>query len=195
MQNANRYFRVLGIGLALTALVLAGTSTASASEIAGQVGDKKITVEDVDSRAMATNAAAYQALYDARRQALEELIRERLMELEAATRKISTEELLNKEVNQKIAPVTDAEIEAWYNANKGRVGNRTLDQVRESIRSFLAAQRAAEVSDAFFAGLKKKSGVKVSLQPPRVEIEIASTERFVGPADAVVTIVEYSDFQ
>jgi len=195
MLRIKRHLRVLGLGLALVALVLAGTRTTNASEVIGQVGDTKITVDDVDSRAMATSAAAYQALYDARRQALEELIQERLLEIEAAARKISTQELIDQEINQKVAPVTDAEIEAWYNANKARVGNRTLDSVQESVRSFLAAQRASDISSAFFAELKKKSAVKVSLQPPRIEIEIASNERVAGPADAVVTIVEYSDFQ
>ena len=38
-------------------------------------------------------------------------------------------------------------------------------------------------------------GARELLEPPRVEVAIASTDPAVGPDAAPVTIVEYSDYQ
>ena len=196
MRMMARCSGVVGCGLALAAtLFLTPTPMAAAGEVVGQVGDKKFTMDEVDAEAGKTSATIYQGLYDARRRALEQLIEDYLLEAEAAKRKISRDELVAAEIQQKVGTLTDEEIETWYHENKARVGNRTLDSIRDSIRSYLTAQRTGAARTEFFSGLKKEAGVKISLEPPRVEIALAANDPALGPADAVVTIVEYSDFQ
>jgi len=185
-----------GAGIALAALILMVALPALASaEVAGQVGDKKITLDEVDAKARRADAAVYQSLYDVRRKALDAMIENQLLEIEAAARKISVEELVKQEIDQKIVPVSEEDVEKWYNENKIRVGGRTLDSIRVQIRQYLAMQRTDEARSAFFDGLKKKTAVKIVLEPPRVEMVIAANDPYKGPKDAPVTIVEYSDFQ
>jgi protein-disulfide isomerase len=65
-----------------------------------------------------------------------------------------------------------------------------LSQVEQFLRQERAGQRRAE----FMAGLRAKAGVKVMLDAPRVTVA-AGDDPSKGPADAPVTIVEFSDFQ
>ena len=58
----------------------------------------------------------------------------------------------------------------------------------------LVRQRIAVRRAAFLKGLRAKAGVKVFLEPVRVEIA-PGFDRSLGPKDAPVTIVEFSDFQ
>jgi hypothetical protein len=168
---------------------------ASGAEIAARVGDRTITVQEVDEKAMAANVKAYQALYDARRSALEQIISDLLLEEEAAAKGISKDELVDQAITQKVEVVTDSDIEAFYNQNRSGLGGRTLDQMKEQIRQFLASQRVSQVRQEFFDQLKKKAEVRVSIEPPRAPVTVAANDPSLGPADAPVTIVEFSDFQ
>ena len=91
--------------------------------------------------------------------------------------------------------MTPEDAEKWYNENKSRVGNRTLESIQAQIVQFLTAQRNNETRSSYFDALKKKSAVKIALEPPRVDIVLAANDPYKGPKDAPVTIVEYSDFQ
>ena len=134
MRNHKTRTGLAGVGLALAAILLLGAVPAAASgEIAGQAGDKKFTMEEVDAKARAANAAVYQQLYDARRQALNSLIENHLLEIEAAARETTVEQLVATEIDAKIAKVTAQDVETWYNENKARVGGRTLDSIRTQI--------------------------------------------------------------
>jgi hypothetical protein len=163
--------------------------------VAARIGDKVITLDEVDQKAMAANMNAYQALYTARRQALEELIAEELLEKTAAARGISRDELVESEIDPKVKPVTDADIEAFYNQNRNRMGNRTLDQIRGQILTFLQNQYRFEARKDFLDQVKKDAGVRISLQPPRAEVRIAAHDPTKGSDKAKITIVEFSDFQ
>jgi hypothetical protein len=196
MQNNRQHRGHPGAGIALAAILLMASLPALASsDIAGQVGDRKFTIAEVDAKAEAANVQVYQALYDARRQALNAMIENQMLEMEAAARKISIEELVIQEIDSKIAKVTPEDAETWYNENKARVGNRSLVSIQVQIQQFLTAERSAEVRKAFFDTLKKKTAVKIALEPPRVDIVLAANDPYKGPKDAPVTIVEYSDFQ
>jgi hypothetical protein len=196
MRKQTTHVRPTAAALAWVALLVAApAATLASGEVVGQVGDKKITLEEVDARVKVNDPSVFQALYDARRQALNGMIENRLLEVEAAARKTSVEELIKTEIDSKVAPVTDEEVEAWYNENKARVGNRSLASIQTQIKQFLAMQRETEVRKTYFDGLKKKLAVKVRLEPPRADIVLAANDPYKGPKEAPVTIVEYSDFQ
>ncbi len=121
------------------------------------------------------------------------LIEERLLEREAERRQISVAELLSSEIDARVDPVTDAQVDAWYEQNKARV-RQPKETVAEQIRSFLWQQRADPLRRQLLAGLRQQYGVKILFEPPRVEIDTAGGPA-KGPEDAAVTVVEFSDFQ
>ena len=119
------------------------------SVIACRDPDKK-TLADVDGRVITARevetalgrplSQLHQQIYTLQRQKLDELIDERLLSEEAKKRGVSVETLTEQEVNAKILPVTDDEIETLYKANKARIPVE-LEKVREQIRNLLRDQR------------------------------------------------------
>ena len=131
--------------------------------------------------------------YDLKRKGLENVINQRLLRAEAEKRGISEEELLNQEVDSKIAEPTDAEIKAIYTSQKDRI-NRPLDQVSDQIGRQLKQAKVQQARQEYFRGLREQAGVQIYLLPPRVEVG-HDPSRVRGNLDAKITIVEFSDFQ
>jgi hypothetical protein len=163
--------------------------------IAAYVGGKPITMAELDAKALKTNMKLAQSLYDARQAALDDLIMERLLADEAAAQGISTDALLAKRLAEKAAPVTDAEVESFYNGNKARMGGKSLAEMSARIREHLVSQRQGAARKTVLRDLKKNANVRTVIEPPRAEIKLAANERMQGPPGAQVTIIEYVDFQ
>ncbi len=127
-------------------------------------------------------------IYQTRRQGLETLIAQRLVEAKAKSLGTTPEALLKKETEP-----TEAEINATYQAAKGQ-GKQLppLDQVRDQVVQFVRAQKAR----AFYQKLYAEAKAEVLLppyRPPRVEVAAEGPSR--GPEKAPITIVEFSDFE
>ncbi len=120
-------------------------------------------------------------------------VRRQLLDAEASRRGTSTEELLQDEVNSGIQ-VTAAEVDAWYEDNQGRLQGRPLDALRPAIEQFLFEQQQEAGIEAFTAGLAADRDVAVTLEPVRANIETDGYPT-LGPGDAPVTLVEFSDFE
>jgi Skp family chaperone for outer membrane proteins len=170
------------------------------NEVVATVGSKPITLAEVDDKALEAPTANFggklsQALYDARRLALDEMIASLLMDDAARSEGIDRAALVEKEITSKVSPVTDAEISAWYQANQARVQGRSLDEVRQPIRTFLTQERMQAVRARYIQDLRSKTMVRILLEPPRQKVAMAANSPARGPADAPVQIIEFSDFE
>ncbi len=58
----------------------------------------------------------------------------------------------------------------------------------------LRAQRQSAASQEYIGGLREALGYQNDLQPPRFEIDVG-TSPTQGPADAPITLVEFSDYE
>jgi len=184
-----------GSGLFCGSPVAQDASEQSASPgVAATVGDRQITLSELDEVVKKQNAQAYQAFYDARREALNQMISEMVIKIEAESRGVTTQDLQNELIKDS-APVSDAEVEAFYTSQQSRMGGKTLDQMREQIRTHLLTTKNQGKVVAYVNELKRKSGVKVLLEPPRVEVTVAANDPAKGPEGAPILLVEYSDFQ
>lgn len=121
------------------------------------------------------------------------LIEQKLLEREARRRQVTVAELLASDVDTKVEPVTDAQVDAWYEQNKARV-RQPKDAIAGQVRSFLEQQNAEPVRRELLTGLRERYDVKVLFEPLRIEIDAAGGTA-KGPEDAAVTVVEFSDFQ
>ena len=161
----------------------------------GTVSGVNITLADVDKKAAGRLARVRDEEYEARKQALEELVADKLTEREAAARRMSTEALLKAEIDDKVPKPEKSEIETLYTLDKDRVGGRPLAEVAPQIERQLLAQRLAERRMAFYDELKKKGSVQLSLPQPRTALSIPADAPTLGPPDAKVTVVEFLDYQ
>jgi protein-disulfide isomerase len=171
------------------------------TDIVATVGSTSITLAEVDDKALDQPAGNFggaklsQALYEARRAALDEIVMLKLMDDAAKAQGIERSALVEKEITSKIPTVTEADIASWYQANQARVQGASLDQVRQPIRAFLTQERMQTIREEYVDALKGKTPVHVMLDPPRQKVAMASASPVRGPADAPVEIVEFSDFQ
>ena len=133
-------------------------------------------------------------VYIARKQALDTFITDQLIVDEAKKRGVTREQLLQQEVDAKLPAPTDAEIEQVYNANKERLGGKPLAEAKPTIISYLQGQRRQGQMQEFVRSLRRAANVKMLLKPPPLNLTLDGAPTR-GPANAPVTIVEFSDFQ
>lgn len=162
-------------------------------EVVATLGDEAITLAEVEERMAPQLMKAAQDRQVALEQGLEGLIRERLLEKEAAAQGVETQALIQSEVYDKVQTPTDADVDAFYTENQARI-NQPKEQVVGQIREFLLQQRRQEAMTAYFDTLREKYGVEELLEPLRLPVETEGHPAH-GPKDAPVTLVEFSDFQ
>lgn len=174
---------------------VAPTATTSVSGAAATVGGTVITLEALDAAAANQLAKFRQQEYDVRAEVLTGMIQEQLITNEAAAQKVTTDELVETEIIAKAAKPTPDEVSQYYEKMKSRMGGKTFDDVKGDIEKMLTGQKVAERKDQYMTELSAKYEVKMLLDPPRATIMLRATAPATGPADAPITIVEWSDYQ
>jgi protein-disulfide isomerase/stalled ribosome alternative rescue factor ArfA len=128
-----------------------------------------------------------------RENALKRIVDDRLLDAEAAKLKITRVELIAREIDQKALPVSESDVDSFFEANKARI-NRPKEQVVPQIRQYLTQQNHAKARETFLSRLRSDYNVEMPVEPFRLKVD-ADTHPSRGPADAPVTLVEFSDFE
>jgi protein-disulfide isomerase len=171
-------------------------------EVVARVGDQTIdraavleeaskSLEDVEAERLQCQQTAARKEHGALESAVERVVHRRLLALEAERRGM-TEDALREELKANAGEITDAEVDAFYEANKAQI-QEPKEQIGPRIRDYLKQQRLVKADADFFAEMEKNFKVDYLLEPLRVEVAATGSAR--GPATAPVTIVEFSDFQ
>jgi protein-disulfide isomerase len=184
---------LLGFLVATLGPAVAGPSPSSGAPVVAVVNGKEITEQDLLERVRGDMVKFESQIYEVRRNGVEVLISEYLLEQAAKARGLTSEELLQQDVDSKIGAVTAKEVEDFYTANKERIP-KSLDEVRPQLLNYLQQNKLTEAKRAYLKGLRDQAQVKIHLMPPIVEVS-AEGAPFKGPASAEITIVEFSDFQ
>src|SRR5262245_38577266 len=167
-------------------------SASAEAEVAAEVGGERITTQDIDQRIkdelFASRTGSPAKLYEIRSDMLEQMISERVLEAEAKKRGVPESAVVELTLKD-MGPIPDEEIQAVFQQNFVGKSEATLDQVRPQIERYLQSRRAAEVPKK----LREQAQVKVLLAAPRFDVAAEGPSK--GPADARVTIIEFSDFQ
>ena len=187
-------FAVLVAAWAVPFPAAAETPPSPASDVVATIAGEPFTARQLEEAAGARLFQLRTQQYQAQRQILDDEIAKRLLDREAAARKVTAAELLKQEVDDKVAPVTEEEQKAFYAQNKARMGEMTEADALKRIEAGLRQQRIGERTAEFLSGLRAKADVHVLLEPPRLTLTIGD-DPVRGPADAPITIVEFSDFQ
>lgn len=175
-----------------TTSATSGSKASMGNETLATVGGVAITAAEVEEAAaaqlMKVNRDRHQILSDT----VKGKVQEKLLEAEAKKRGISRDELLEAEVNSKVAEVTDADIDAFYEERKAQIG-RPKEQVESQIRAYLQREGPAKAMQDLIARLEESHEVKYLMEPFRVQVAAEGPSK--GPEGAPVTIVEFSDFE
>jgi protein-disulfide isomerase len=162
-------------------------------EVVATVHDQPISVEELSASMRGQLLQMDMERYEAMKAQLDSLVAERLIALEAAERGMSVEEFERVEVFAKMEPVTPEQVRAFYDGNKERL-SRPFEELEGRIMAHLQRQSEARRRAALGRELRQRYPVKIALAPPRADVG-ADDDPFMGPQDAPVTLVEFSDFQ
>jgi protein-disulfide isomerase len=132
-----------------------------------------------------------------RQKAAESIVLEALAKAEAAKAGQTDEQWVKAQMDKAMAalpPPSDEAIQKVWDENKSQMPpDATLESMRPQIIQFLQKDQGREIAMKLFDELKAKANYQMLLEEPRVVV--AATGPSKGPADAKITIVEFSDFE
>jgi protein-disulfide isomerase len=99
------------------------------------------------------------AIREARQRAVDARVSSMLIASEAAKRKMTTDALLDAEINSKLANPTDAEVRAVFDQNRGQIGD-DFDAARPTIVNYLRNERAEKERGELVNRLKMTNTVQ-----------------------------------
>jgi protein-disulfide isomerase/Spy/CpxP family protein refolding chaperone len=166
-----------------------------------KIGGQNVTAGELDELVKADLQQLDQQYqkqrHDLRRQALDALVTQRVVEAKAKAENVEPQALVRREVEKRVPEPSDEEIRAIYDrAKAGGQELPPLDQVKPDIARFIKSQKAQGVAGEYYEQLKKEANVEILLaewEPPKVQVDTSGPAK--GPANAPVTIVEFSDFE
>ena len=177
----------------LSTAVWFGSAFAQTREPVAVVAGEAIYEEDLLPLIEAQMLQIRRQEYEAKSQALGNLLNQKLLEAAAAKRGLAPLALLQQEADAKVTPTTDAEVEAVYTAQKDRI-NRPLAEVKGQIQQMLRQAKVDQARETFLRTLRAAADVTINLRAPKVAVSY-DPGRVRGDTNAPITIVEFSDFQ
>jgi protein-disulfide isomerase len=190
--------------VATTSVFAASQPAADPKTTVAVIGSERVTLQQLEQRNKARLDEAESQYRQSQQQlaerfaherhealetSLENWLDQRAVELEAAERKLTRDQLLGE---IRVGVVSDDEATKFYAENK-QASDPPINQVLAQVKQYLANQRSEAATRAFYDGLRAKHGVRSQLEPYRLAVEANGAAH--GPAAAPVTIVEFGDFQ
>jgi protein-disulfide isomerase len=165
----------------------------SPADILAEVAGQKITRADVEKLVADQLAKIELERKTLIEKGLDYLMEQKLLEAEAAARKVSVDDLIKAEIDDKAGQISDEDAKAFYDANKARIkGDYATMATR--MKQYLSQQKRQELRDQLVESLRAKYPTKNLLPIDRVAVAEAGSPA-KGPSDAPVTVIEFSDFE
>lgn len=155
------------------------TTTLPAGTLAS-VDDALITLNDLDPKVRAAVEGFDKEIAQMRRTALEDQIGTYLLEAEAKKRKVTLQQLLDTEVNSRLAPPTEAETKAFYDTNRAQIGTSDYNSVRPQIVEFLRQQNMQKTVGEYVNRLRLTTTVTMGADPNAANLTPSTVLATVG---------------
>jgi len=177
--------------LVLTAPLL--TTAQNSPKPIATVNGQPIYEDELMSLAGASLLELQNQEYKLKSDALDRLVLKKVIEAEAKKKGLAPEELLEREVDSKVAEPSDDLAKGYYLAGKDE---KTLpfDEIKSQVKRLLKATEIQQAREKYADSLRAKADVIVLLRTPKTQISYDAA-RVRGDAKASVTIVEFADFQ
>ena len=168
------------------------TSSTTALVLA-RINGQEITEEDVRKIVGPKLAQAERDLFEARKEGLDQIIEEKLLDTEAKRQGTTKDDLIKKGVHDKFK-IGDKEVDEFYKERKDQMQGKKLDEVKSNIQGHLFRERYQKLYGQLTSGLRKKAEVEILIKGPTVEVEEGDSPA-IGPKGAPVKVVEFTDYQ
>ncbi len=188
-----------GCGKGKSAPAGASASATSPSEMApdavvATIGSEKITAAQLDEYVKGQLQQKEKEKFQIRKQGLDKMVMDKLLKAEAAKKGVTEEQYVKSEIDDKVTPPSDQQVQDFFNQNSARLppGSK-LETFKPQIVNYLSQSQKQQRAQVVFEQLRKENKVTVKMSEPRQQVEAKGPAR--GPNDAKVTLVEFSDFQ
>lgn len=178
-----------------------GAAPAAGSDRALQIGDRAITVAELDREWQRTDPAGYigltRQLYEMRRRVADAMVAAELLAQEAARRRLPVETLLAEEIPKRVIRTPDSAVTSLYEGLGDRARGATIEQLRPALRAWLERITEPELAKMIYLEELMKLATRTErfLLAPVVEVERSPQDAVLGPASATVELVAFGDFQ
>ena len=179
------------LSFALAALAVACQSP-SATQASTPAADASAPVARFNG-GVVTASELEAAIYETKKQALEQIVMRKLVEAKAKAEGLSPEALFKREVADKVKAPSDAEVKAFYEEQKSKQPLPPFDQIKDQVTQYLSQNAQRKAQTDFLDKLRAEAKLEVLLTPPRVTVAAEGPSK--GSDKAPVTIVEFSDFE
>jgi len=180
----------LGIGMLLAVLANPGAAQ-DGSTVVAEVGNYKVTLSELDQKEAAKLLQARYKYYLVERQALDELIDDRLLEMEARHENISVEELLKRHVDPHVTNPSEDQLRFYY---EGLASDEPYEAMRDKILDTVHRHRQAKALTTYLESLRDQHGVVIELSQPSAAVTLENAPRR-GAQNAPVQVVEFADYE
>jgi len=175
-------------------LLLSGSAFSQQSPTAplALVNGDALTDSDLQQKESNHLLQARYQFYQAERRALDDLIDQRLLEQEAQRQNLTVDQLLKKEVEDKVQDPAEDQLQVYW---EGMDSKEPYEKMRGKILDHIRDLRRSKLHAAFIESLRLKATVVVELAPPTASIQSSNEAGSEGRSDAPVQVVEFADYQ
>jgi protein-disulfide isomerase len=188
----NRLLHMCSLGLVLTTVpILRAQQSADSRQVIAEVGGQKLTLGDLQQQLGGKLLQARYQYYMNQRKALDQLIDDKLLEIEARNRDLSVDELLKTVVYRGVKDPTEDQMQVYY---EGTESAESYEAMRDQILDHIRELRRDKARANFVKGLRNNARVQVLLEPPLIDVNLKDAYE-KGPTTSPVTLVEFADYE
>jgi len=164
--------------------------------VVATIGGQPLTAAVIDERLKPVVFKIRFTAYQAAKAIADQTIDDILLIAEANRLQVTPEDIVRKEISEKVKPPTEAEVDKFYSENKARI-NQDLSVVRNQLVAYLQDEDRKRLERELSARLRKGADVRWLITEPTAPVLNISVDDDPsrGDANAPVTLVEFTDFQ
>lgn len=183
-----------GCASQLRAVAPAPPGTAAEEPVVARFATGVVTAAELEQRATGPLLAPRQRVFEVQTAILEGMIFDRLVEEAARAAGVDPRAFVEAEVDRDLQPPDESRVAELLAQFRAQLPADDAE-ARRQVVAFLQDEARKQRFDALKERLFAAAGVELFLEPPRAPVPVRPDNPVRGPADAPVTIVEFSDFQ
>jgi protein-disulfide isomerase len=180
----------LALGIALGAFSIPAIGQ-NDSGVVAEIAGRKVTAEELEYTQAGKLLQARYKYYLAERDALEQFIDDRLLEMQAKKEGVTLDELLKRHVATNVPEPTEDQLRFYY---EGVQTDEPYEKARSNIIDTVHQLRTKKARGAYIGELRAQYGVVIELSQPSAHVEVGNAPR-LGPENAPVQIIEFADYE
>jgi len=163
----------------------------SDTKVVAEIAGRKVTTEELEQKQAGKLLQARYKYYLAERDALEQLIDDQLLEMQASKEAVTLDELFKRHIAVNVPEPTEDQLRFYY---EGVQTDESYEAARANIIETVRQLRTKKARDKYVAELRGQYNVVVELSQPSARVEVGNAPR-LGPETAPVQVVEFADYE